>query len=215
MTTRDRTATFFDGYAREFNAIYGNQNTVINTVVNPLFRRSMKLRYQMTLEGCDPIEGRTVLDIGCGPGHYSVELARRGAKRVLGADFAEGMLQISRQAAQRANVSKVCTFEQANVLEHSFTEKFDYVIAMGFMDYMEEPVGIVRKALSLATRRAFFSFPLDGGFLAWQRKVRYRRRCDLFLYSDGRVRDVLGEAGASRFDVTPIDRDLFVTVHLD
>jgi 2-polyprenyl-3-methyl-5-hydroxy-6-metoxy-1,4-benzoquinol methylase len=215
MTAIDRTATFFDRYARDFSAIYGNKHNLINSVVNPLLRRSMKVRYQMTLEGCEPVSGRSVLDIGCGPGHYSVELARRGASRVLGLDFADGMLDIARQSAARTGVQSVCTFERGNFFERPFDETFDYVIAMGFMDYVEEPVTMVKKALSLAKRRAFFSFPLDGGFLAWQRKVRYKRRCDLFMYTEDSVRRLMAQAGASRIDVTPIHRDLFATVTLD
>ena len=85
-----RTAEFFDAYARDFNAIYGNENTLVNAVVNKLFRKSMVVRYERTLAGCSPIEGKTVIDIGCGPGHYGVALAARGAARVLGVDFAPG-----------------------------------------------------------------------------------------------------------------------------
>jgi 2-polyprenyl-3-methyl-5-hydroxy-6-metoxy-1,4-benzoquinol methylase len=215
MTQADRTADFFHRYAADFSAIYGNQNTLLNSIVNPLLRRSMKLRYQMTLEGANPVAGRSVLDIGCGPGHYSVELARRGAARVLGVDFADGMLDIARGGAQAANVTNVCTFKRLNFFEDPIDEKFDYVIAMGFMDYVADPVSMIKKTLGLTTRRAFFSFPLDGGFLAWQRKIRYKSRCDLFLYTEERVRRVLTDAGAKRFDVKPIDRDLFATVHMD
>ena len=39
-----------------------------------------------------------------------------------------------------------------------------------------------RKILSLTANTAFFSFPLNGGLLAWQRKLRYRRRCALYMY---------------------------------
>ncbi len=215
MMTTDRTATFFDQYAREFSAIYGNENTLLNSFVNPLLRRSMKLRYQMTLEGCDPVEGSSALDIGCGPGHYSVELARRGASRVLGIDFADGMLEIARQAATKTGVTGRCVFERMNFFEEAIDERFDYVIAMGFMDYVADPIPIVRKAVGLAKRRAFFSFPLDGGFLAWQRKVRYKRKCDLFLYTEERARRVLTDAGASRFEIKPIERDLFAVVRTD
>jgi hypothetical protein len=63
-----RTAEFFDAYARDFSAIYGNENTLVNSVVNKLFRKSMMLRYERTLAGCAPIAGKTVIDIGCGRG---------------------------------------------------------------------------------------------------------------------------------------------------
>ena len=41
-------------------------------------------------------EGMTVLDVGCGPGFFSIEMARMVGKsgRVIAADMQEGMLQI-------------------------------------------------------------------------------------------------------------------------
>ena len=213
MSETERTAEFFDRYAQDFSAIYGNRNTAVNRVVNALFRRSMRMRYDLAIEGSNPIVGRSVLDIGCGPGHYCIELARRGASRVLGIDFAEGMLEIARSGAARAGLEKTCEFRQADFFKDEFQEKFDYVIAMGFMDYVERPADTLRKALALTRVRAFFSFPLAGGFLAWQRQLRYRSRCDLYLYTELQVRQLFEDSGAKRIDVQKIDRDLFVTAH--
>lgn len=210
MIQPERTAAFFDRYAADFDAIYGNRNTRINRFVNSTFRRAMRIRYEMTLAGCEPVAGRTVLDVGSGPGHYSVELARRGAARVLGIDFADGMLDIARAAATRAGVQDRTTFERGDFFTRTFDEKFDYVILMGFMDYVENPVPVVRKAVQLSKRRAFFSFPVSGGVLAWQRKLRYRSRCDLFLYSEEDVRRIMRDASVGSCEITRIDRDLFV-----
>src|SRR6201997_3426166 len=93
----DRTQSFFHQYANDFDAIYGNQNGLIDSVINPLFRKSMRLRYEKSVEGCEPVEGKSVLDVGCGPGHYSITLAQRGAARVGGIDFSDGLLGLARE----------------------------------------------------------------------------------------------------------------------
>ena len=67
MTVERRTSDFFDSYAHDFSAIYGTANNPVDKIINRLFRKSMMIRYRKSLEGCDPIEGRSVLDIGCGP----------------------------------------------------------------------------------------------------------------------------------------------------
>jgi 2-polyprenyl-3-methyl-5-hydroxy-6-metoxy-1,4-benzoquinol methylase len=210
----ERTSRFFDGYARDFDAIYGTKNTLVNRVVNRLFRECMRMRYELTLEGCAPIEGASVLDIGCGPGHYSVALARKGAGDVLGVDFADGMIDIAKKHAGSAAVDKTCRFQRADFMTQDFGQKFDYSILMGFMDYMENPKAVVRRALSLSRRKAFFSFPLDGGVIALQRKIRYRFRCDLFLYTEAQVRALFDGEACSRIDTKRIERDLFVTAHV-
>jgi 2-polyprenyl-3-methyl-5-hydroxy-6-metoxy-1,4-benzoquinol methylase len=207
-----RTASFFDAYAKDFNAIYGNDNTLVNGVVNKLFRKSMVLRYEKSLAGCQPIQGKTVIDIGCGPGHYAVALAAQGASRVLGVDFAPGMIEIARQRAERAGVTDRCTFTLGDFLDVSGDEKFDYAIVMGFMDYIEDAGALMRKVLGVCRGKAFFSFPADGGPLAWQRRLRYRSRCALYMYTEPQIRALVSALGAKSSRIEPISRDFFVTV---
>jgi len=207
-----RTASFFDTYAKDFNAIYGNENTLVNGVVNKLFRKSMMLRYEKSLAGCQPVQGKTVIDIGSGPGHYAVALAAQGASRVLGVDFAPGMIDIARKRAERAGVTDRCTFTLGDFLEASGDEKFDYAIVMGFMDYIEDAGALMRKVLNVCRGKAFFSFPADGGALAWQRRLRYRSRCALYMYTEPQIRSLVSALGVKASSIEPISRDFFVTL---
>lgn len=206
-----RASRFFDRYAVDFDSIYGNDNRAFDRVINRMFRRAMVVRYQKTIAGCTPIEGKSVLDVGCGPGHYSVALARAGASRVVGLDFAPSMLDLARERAKRESVSERCSFELGDFLTYPLPEPFDYAIVMGFMDYVKDPRPVIDRVVELVRRRAFFSFPADGGVLAWQRKLRYKSRCDLFLYNREQIQRLFGATGAS-FTIDPIGRDFFVTV---
>jgi len=208
----DRTQTFFHQYANDFDAIYGNQNGLIDSVVNKLFRKSMRLRFEKTIEGCTPIEGKSVLDIGCGPGHYSITLAQRGAGRVVGIDFAEGMLKLASEHAQKIGVGDRCKFMVADFYQYPPEEIFDYVVVMGFMDYMPDAEKVVAKVLSLTRNKAFFSFPVAGGILGWQRKLRYQKRCDLFLYSEEQLKQIFSHFPEVTATIEPISRDFFVTL---
>jgi 2-polyprenyl-3-methyl-5-hydroxy-6-metoxy-1,4-benzoquinol methylase len=207
-----RTANFFDQYAGDFSAIYGNDHTPVNAVVNKLFRKSMMLRYERSLAGCEPIQGKTVIDIGCGPGHYGVALAQRGAARVLGVDFAPGMIDIAKKRAERAGVTDRCTFTLGDFLEVTGEEQFDYAIVMGFMDYIEDPLALMKKVLKVCRGKAFFSFPADGGILAWQRRMRYKSRCALYLYTESQIRSLVSQLPVKASSVEPISRDFFVTL---
>jgi ubiquinone/menaquinone biosynthesis C-methylase UbiE len=207
----DRTSHFFDDYAADFDSIYGNDNRALEQIVNRLFRRAMLVRYEKTLAGCRPVEGRTVIDIGCGPGHYGIALARAGAASVLGLDFAPGMLKIARERAAAYGVAERCLFALGDFLTYPMSERFDYAIIMGFMDYIRDPRAVIDRVLQIVSRRAFFSFPKAGGFLAWQRRLRYRNRCDLFLYREAEIQSLLSPTGAS-FSIESNGRDFFVTV---
>jgi SAM-dependent methyltransferase len=207
----DRTSHFFDDYAADFDSIYGNDNRALERVANRLFRRAMVVRYEKTLAGCQPIQGRSVIDIGCGPGHYSIALARAGAAKVIGLDFAPGMLKIARERAASYGVADRCAFALDDFLTYPVSEKFDYAIVMGFMDYIRDPAVVIDHVLKITRGRAFFSFPKAGGFLAWQRKLRYRNRCDLFLYREDEIQSLLSPTGAS-FLIESNGRDFFVTL---
>lgn len=207
----NRTARFFDRYSEDFDAIYGKDNRLFDQAVNRLFRQAMLVRYQKTLAGCQPIEGCSVLDVGCGPGHYGVALAQQGAAHVLGIDFADGMVTLAENRARNAGVAERCRFVNGDFLTYPLQSKFDYVIVMGFMDYVKEPQRVVDRVLELTGRRAFFSFPADGGILAWQRKLRYRSRCELFMYRSEQIRQIMERTGAP-FSIESIGRDFFVTL---
>jgi SAM-dependent methyltransferase len=209
--TNSRTQGFFHQYAGDFDAIYSTQNGLVNGIVNNVFRKSMKLRFQDSVENCAPIEGKTVLDVGCGPGHYSITLAKRGARRAVGIDFADGMLKIARQHAEQAGVGNRCEFKVADFTTFSADELFDYVIVMGFMDYMSDPRKIIEKALSLTRSKAMFSFPVAGGILGWQRSLRYRSRCDLFLYRREELEKLFSAFPEVKVSIDQIARDFFVT----
>ena len=52
----------------------------------------------------DHTAGRTVIDLGCGSGEDAVQMAVRGAKRVIGIDIREHVLNAARDLATRHSV---------------------------------------------------------------------------------------------------------------
>ena len=211
-TKMRQVSEFFDGYATFFDAIYGGETSLLSRLfINPVFRKSMRLRYEKTLASAAPARGQRFLDIGCGPGHYGVSLAKQGAERVVGIDFSPSMIDIARQHADAAGVGDRCEFLTLDLYDYQPPAPFDYSIVMGVMDYIEEPARFVERVRSLTTKKAFFSFPADGGLLAFQRKVRYRGRCQLFMYKRPQI-ERLFQGMDSTIDV--LARDYFVTLNV-
>ena len=203
---------FFDSYAGDFDAIYGTKNTMLNRLLNRYLRASMRIRFEKVLASCDPIQGKSVIDIGSGPGHFSISLARKGADHVLGVDFAESMNELATRHAEQAGVADRCRFDFGDFLEYEIPEQFDYAVVMGFMDYIADPSTVIRKVLLATRAKAMFSFPAAGGFLAWQRKLRYRKRCELYMYTAAQLEELFSQAGDYSVRIEPIARDFFVTV---
>jgi len=170
------------------------------------------LRYELCMRYCMPIEGKSVLDVGCGPGHYSIGLAKRGAASVYGIDFAPQMTELARTKAAEAGLQDVCRFETADFFELEEGPLYDYVILMGFMDYMPDARAVVDNALSLTRNACFFSFPVAGGILALQRRLRYKNRCPLFLYSYEDIQKLFSQRQGFHYRIRKIERDFWVHV---
>jgi SAM-dependent methyltransferase len=137
-TTADKTnwERFFDAHA----PIYMENVFVKNTVQEVDF----------LLEELSLPPQSTILDVGCGTGRHSIELAKRGY-RVTGLDLSAEMLNQARKYADEAGVE--VNWVQGNAAGFSFDEPFDAVIglcegAFGLLsltdDPIEQPLAILR-----------------------------------------------------------------------
>ncbi len=85
------------------------------------------------------LAGKTVLDIGCNAGFYSIEMKRRGAERVLGIDFDPEYLAQARLAAEICEVE--IEFQQTSVYDvGKLGERFDVVLFMGVFYHLRHPL---------------------------------------------------------------------------
>jgi 2-polyprenyl-3-methyl-5-hydroxy-6-metoxy-1,4-benzoquinol methylase len=205
---------FWDSYASEFDAIYGTKNSWFNSVINKLFRGAMKIRFEKTLK-IIPEESVSVIDIGCGPGHYCFSLAKEGHREILGIDFSEPMIRIATGHAKELGLSNSLKFEVIDIFNFNPVRKFDYSIMMGFVEYFEHPELVIRKAVDITNLKVMISFPAEGGILAFQRKLRYRNRCYLRLYHRQDIEEVMQQLKLNSYSIEKIGRDYFVTICLN
>ena len=85
--------------------------------------------------------GKTVLDIGCNAGFYSIEMRRRGASRVLGIDSDDRYLAQARLAAEVLGYDSEVEFAKLDVYDvGAIGEKFDLVIFMGVLYHLRHPL---------------------------------------------------------------------------
>jgi SAM-dependent methyltransferase len=205
---------FWDRYAADFDSIYGTKNSWFNNIINKLFRKTMKIRFEKTLK-IVPKEEVSVIDIGCGPGHYCFSLAKVGMRNIKGIDFSETMISLAKGHAEELGLKNIIDFEVVNFLEFEPQKKFDYSIMMGFIEYFKNPELVLEKALSITNHKILISFPAAGGFLAFQRKLRYKSRCYLRLYSYEDIKRLLNSLNIKSYSIEKIRRDFFVTIDLN
>jgi len=84
-------------------------------------------------------EGQTLLDVGCGTGHWSAFFVDMGY-RVTGVDIAPKMIEVALSAAPG------CTFQVADACELPFSDgAFDIVASMATLEFVPDPAAAIRE----------------------------------------------------------------------
>lgn len=103
------------------------------------------------------LNGRTLLDIGCGLGEASVYFAMRGAQ-VTSSDISKGMLDFTQRLARVNGVSVKTHLSASNDLAFSSNTCFDIIYAGNLLHHVEIEETLIRAKAHLAH---------DGVFVSW------------------------------------------------
>ncbi len=110
------------------------------------------------IDAIAPLNGRNVLDIGCGGGILAEAMARRGA-RVKGIDLSEKALKVAQLHRLESRVAVDYEAVAAEDLAERETGTYDVVTCMELIEHVPDPGSLVRACSRLARPggQVFFS----------------------------------------------------------
>jgi SAM-dependent methyltransferase len=203
---------YWEKHGRAFAALY-DQDTWFNRV----FRKGLFLRARFAVEMIRQKPGATVLDVGCGSGRNSVLFIKEAeALQVIGVDISEEMLSMARETATRQGVADRCTFVRQDFMKACLGgQRFDYSVALGVMDYLRDPVPMLRRMRDHTIYAVAASFPGYALLRMTLRKIRYGLRgCEVFMFSAREVREAFLSAGFNEVHVEKCGRGGWMGVGL-
>jgi ubiquinone/menaquinone biosynthesis C-methylase UbiE len=111
---------------------------------------------EAVLEAISPVEDKSVLEVACGTGRFTVMLAERGAD-ITGLDISGPMLQQGREKARAADVDDHVEFMRGDAARLPFPDDhFDTVIAMRFFHLADTPAAFLAEMRRVAKEQVVF-----------------------------------------------------------
>ena len=92
-------------------------------------------------------EGDVVLDMGCGNGALTYDVAKK-AKKVTGVDFDEKNIRIGKERYQTPNIEYIV----GDITSFDSDEKFNVIILSNVLEHIENRIGFLKKIRKLAPK---------------------------------------------------------------
>ena len=104
------------------------------------------------------VQGKTILDIGCGMGQHAKQYSDMGAESVLGIDISEKMLEYAKEHFSAPNITyRQMAFEDISALN----ERFDLITSSLAFDYAEDFDMLMKNIYNLLKNDSYFVFSMS------------------------------------------------------
>lgn len=183
-------------------------------------RKVDKLEKALFLKLVKPKKGQTLLDIGCGTGHFSFWFHDLGLK-VTGIDISRNMLEVAAGKIKNQEIK----FIRGDAQSLPFQDKsFDLVVMITTLEFLSQPRKALEEAFRVARRKVFFGVLNRWSLLSLKRKIRALFKESIYgkakFYSIGKLRRLLknclsSQAIQARISCQKTLRGAFISVVAD
>jgi len=106
----------------------------------------------------------TALDIGCGPGVFSIEIAElmEGAGKVISVDMQEGMLEIIRQKISGKSIEKNIVLHKCSADKINIKERVDFVLMFYVVHEVPDRNNLFNEVLPLINKNGLIMIVEPG-----------------------------------------------------
>lgn len=157
-THQDLVNDYFNRKAAYWQDIYDDEG------LDATLYRERKTRVLAFADQLNLPAGSRVLEVGCGAGHTTTELAKRGY-RVQAIDPVPVMIHRTRMQASAAGVGERVQAQLGDVHHLNFPrDQFDLVLAVGVLPWVKSPLEPLREMARVTKRGGHLILAVDNGW---------------------------------------------------
>ena len=156
--------------------VYGNLWKDLNDdYINNESKNVLLNIFEKNNQSIDLIKNKSVLDMGCGSGRFTIALAQLGAQMVTGIDLGKTGISVGRKISEKLNLKNI-KFLEGNVTSLPFeNDSFDFVFSKGVLHH----TGNLNKGLDeyhrvLKKGGNGFLYLYGSGGLFWNSRIKMR-----------------------------------------
>ena len=138
---------------------------LLNHLLSAGIDKGWRRKVRKALTGSHP---ETILDVATGTGDLAIELAKMPAKKIIGIDIAEDMLEIGRKKVQKKGLSDIIVLEPGDSEDIHYADNyFDAItVAFGVRNYenLEKGLREMQRVLKPGKKVAILEFSKPAAF---------------------------------------------------
>lgn len=102
------------------------------------------------------LSGKTVLDVGCSSGYFSIKFKQRGAKRVIALDVVDSAIEEAHMLSDIFQTPIDIVQQDLYTFLHENELNFDYVIFLGLFYHLRDPIFALDHLKQITRERLYF-----------------------------------------------------------
>ena len=205
------TKQYFDELSNDYILAFdGKGNRPTEKIANKLFRSDIFIkRTNCVVELIKKIgvQDKTVLDIGCGPGHISVLIAQMGASQVVGIDISQKMIEHAIGLSDKYNSKEKCIFTVGDALDTNLPRS-DITLIIAVLEYHEKPELLLKKIADQTKEWIILATPKRIWWMIVLRKIylQYLKGLPVFFHTNDKLSLPLEQLGFKNKEIYDLGR---------
>jgi 2-polyprenyl-6-hydroxyphenyl methylase/3-demethylubiquinone-9 3-methyltransferase len=115
----------------------------------------------------DSLQGKRILDIGCGGGILSEALVKLGAE-VVGLDLSQNTIAVAKQHCAQNNLAIEYHCQSAQDFAAQKPKPFDIICCFEMLEHVDDPADVIQSAKKMLNPQGtFFASTLNRNLLSW------------------------------------------------